>query len=702
MKIRLLARSVTCFLCRCGTPFRTGENNRFFMSWSNGRLTGYHRDWAPSKSMRGMCSWQTMLHCERKRWEAACVTYKELNKVMEKRLEDMHQKCPPRTERSAIKCGEYLYFEEDSRICRFHENIGEDSIQILFSPEDTGLQDYQIQRIRVSPAQTYMTVTLKGLHREESTCVVVRVEGQPLVVCTIPKVFSCEWTTDNVLLYTRQDNLQCRTVYAREFGGEDTTRLVYHEKDPRFFVDLYMTRDHHFLTINSNSKSSSEVWLIDCRTPYNTPSLVQTRLPGVIYHVEHKHGCLYILTTYGDPAEYKLMKSPLNSDVHQWKSIYNLPAKSRMLDMEMLEDYCVMFRRQNNELCLDVIDLSIDSVTRTVKLPWWACAVQTDFHPEDGSNTIGFYLESPVHPPVMFAYSVLDNILSVEADYNPERSETCHVMRSRAQSKDGTLVPVTLFYKVDNGLKERPLLVHVYGAYGMDLNMTFKPEKKLLVEDGWILAYCHVRGGGELGSDWHKRGILEKKQNGLDDLEACIVHIHEQGFSRPSQTALEATSAGGVLAGALYNCRPWLFQAMVLEAPFLDVLNTMMDQSLPLTIEEQEEWGSPQTDLQHYRAMQAYCPLLNITPQSYPSILITAYENDQRVPVHGLLRYVKALRTAALCHFRTSDLPDWRMPNILLAVHPGGSHCDSLSWEDSLKKVASHLSFLHKELKLEE
>lgn len=467
-----------------------------------------------------------------------------------------------------------------------------------------------------------------------------------------------------------------------------------------FFVDLYITRDRCFLTINSNSKTSSEVRLIDCSSPYKPPALVQARLPGVIYHVEHRNGCLYILTTYGEPAEYKLMKAPLNSDIQQWTPVYQVPAHSRLLDMEMLEEYCVLFLRQNNELYMDVTSLSRDTVTRSVKLPAWACALQAAMHPEGRTNTINFYLESPVHHPVMFAYSALDNRLSVEADYNREGSETCHIVRMKAKSKDGTLVPVTLFHKSETGLRERPLLVHVYGAYGMDLNMSFKPEKRMLVDDGWILAYCHVRGGGELGCDWHKRGHLERKQNGLEDLEACIVHVHDQGFSQPSRTALEAASAGGILAGSLLNSRPWLFQAMVLEAPFLDVLTTMMDPSLPLTIEEEEEWGSPQTNVQHYRAIQAYCPYQNITPQNYPSILITAYENDQRVPLSGLLRYMKKLRTAALCHFQASALPEWRMPNILLDAHPGGSHCDSLTWEDSLKKVATHLTFLHKELKL--
>ncbi|XP_044146096.1 prolyl endopeptidase-like isoform X2 [Bufo gargarizans] len=700
MKIRLLVSSASWLFCRHGT--RAVEKKLFFTSWQNGCLTGYRREWAKSKLLRGLHSWQALLDCERKRWEAACVTYQDLTEVLMKRLKEMHQKYPIRAERNMIKHGDYTYFDEDSYIYRFQESIGEDSIETLFSPEDAGLHEYVIQRIRISPAQTYLAVTLKSLDREEATCIVVRVEGQPQVVCSIPNVFSCEWVTDNVLFHTRQDNLQCRSVYAAEFSGESTTRLVYHEKDPRFFVDLYMTRDHRFLTINSNSKTSAEVWLVDCSAPYLPPALVQNRLPGVLYHVEHRNGCLYILTTYGEPAEYKLMMAPLNSDVQQWKPIYRVPAESRLLDMEMLEDYCVMFIRQRNELHMDVISLSRETVIGSLKLPAWACALQPESRPEERTSTINFYLESPVHPPMMFAYSVPAKKLSVEAGYSREGSETCHLVRMNAKSKDGTLVPVTVFYKAERGLRDRPLLVHVYGAYGMDLNMSFKAEKRILVEDGWILAYCHVRGGGELGCNWHKLGNLEKKQDGLEDLEACIVHVHGQGFSRPSRTALEAASAGGVLAGALCNSRPWLLQAMVLEAPFLDVLTTMMDPSLPLTIEEHEEWGCPQNNVQHYRAIQAYCPYQNITPQNYPSVLITAYENDQRIALSGLLRYMKKLRTAALCHFQTSALPDWRMPNILLDVQPGGSHCDSLSWEDSLKKVATHLAFLHKELKLQE
>ncbi|KAM3932494.1 prolyl endopeptidase-like [Leptodactylus fuscus] len=696
--MKLLVSSASWFLRRHGLRLRTEKPKSFLTSWRNGP-TAYHRDWARS-GFRGMTVWRNMLNCERKRWEVAFASYKELTEALKKRLEEMHEEVPSRTGHNMINCGDYTYFAADSCVYRFQKRIGKASVEIMFNPADVGLQEYVIQRIRVSPAQTNMAVILKGFHREESTCVVVSAEEQSHVLYSIPDVFSCEWVTDSVLFHTRQDNLQCRDVYATEFTEECSTRLVYHEMDARFFVDLYMTKDHRFLTINSNSKISSEVWLVDCSAPYTFPILVQARMTGVLYHVEHRNGYLYILTTYGEPAEYKLMKAPLDGDIQQWRPIYQLPPESRLLEMEMLEDDCLMFLKENNELYIDVTSLSMEKVTHTMKLPTWACALRPDLHPEDRTDSIVFYLESPVHHPVRFAYSVQGNRLSVDADDTPEGSETCRIVRMKAKSKDGTLVPLTVFHKAEGDLRESPLLVHVYGAYGMDVNMSFKPEKKLLVEDGWILAYCHVRGGGELGQKWHKLGNLEKKQNGVADLEACIVHLHDQGFSQPSRTALEAASAGGVLAGALHNARPCLFEALVLEAPFLDVLSTMMNPILPLTLEEQEEWGNPQTNIRHYNAIKAYCPFHNIVAQNYPSILITAYENDQRVPLHGLLLYVRKLRIAALGHYHTSDLPDCKMPNILLDVRPGGSHTDSLSWEDSLTKVATHIAFLHKQLKL--
>nr|XP_047913694.1 prolyl endopeptidase-like isoform X11 [Anser cygnoides] len=572
-----------------------------------------------------------LLKSEQKNWNEISGRYKAMAERIKKKIEELHNKYTLSSGSPRIKVGESVYFEENG--CIFlskADDVDEGKVHILLSAEDLGFYDAFIQRIRISPDQRYMATSLKSENSEEATCVVMKLGDFPVVEKVIPNVFSFEWVTNDVLYYTSQKNLKCQNVFMTTFTKQKHTELVYTEQDARFFVDIYCTKDRRFLTINSNSKTTSEVWLVDCRHPFKLPVLVQARTKGVIYHIEHRNDELYILTTYGEPAEYKLMKAPVGSSgMENWQLVYALEEKSKLIDLEMFSDHCILFLQNAGHLYLNVISFVSHSV-----------------------------------------HSI----------------------------QDETLVPITVFHNMNSKeLHRKPLLVHVYGAYGIDLNMSFKEEKLLLIEEGWILAYCHVRGGGELGHSWHKDGCQHNKHKGLHDLKACIMLLHELGFSQPKYTALAAASAGGVLAGALCNSDPELIRAMVLQAPFVDVLNTMMKTHLPLTIEEQEEWGNPLVDEKCMKYIKSYCPYHNIKPQYYPSVFITAYENDQRIPLTGVLRYVQKLRKAALDHAgRTKKKGNW-IPNIILDIQANGSHCDS-SWEDSLNEVARQLAFLKKEL----
>ncbi|KAG8443629.1 hypothetical protein GDO86_008974, partial [Hymenochirus boettgeri] len=628
-----------------------------------------------------------ILDSEQRRWQGASAKYRDLTLVLRKRLVHLHEQFPSYESREMIRYNDYTYIEDNG--CIYQQKTGEQSCEVLLSPEDVGLGEYQIQKIRVSTNQAFLAVTLKTFEIEESTCIVIKLGSVPRVTHRIQNVFTCEWVAESILLYTRQMNLQCRQVYGMDFNQSNcTAKLVYNENDYRFFVDLYSTRDGRYLTINSNSKDTSEVWLLDKTSPWEPPVLVQGRVPGVTYFIEHRDGFLYMLSNDGEDTEYKLLKAALSSDREMWELVYVIKKRTKLVDMEMLKDHCIMFLKKGNQLYLEVICLFTELVIQSIKLPAWTCALEPDHPPENRGGSCRFGLSSPVQYPVPFVYSGLENQLFVDGNHKAEMAQPYHSQRLEAKSKDGAVVPVTIFYKQNNKeLRTRPLLVHVYGAYGMDLNMSFKMEKRMLVDDGWILGYCHVRGGGELGSDWHKEGILDKKHNGLNDLHCCISHLHELGYSQPRYTAIEAASAGGVLAGALYNSSPNLFKAMVLEAPFLDVLNTMMDISLPLTIEEMGEWGNPVSEKEYYRYIKTYCPYQNIGPKDYPSLLITAYTNDQRVPLKGLLRYIAKLRKALIEYRLKSKVPDDKIPSVYLDVRPGGSHCDSLSWEDSLQKV---------------
>ncbi|NXO19723.1 PPCEL protein, partial [Cisticola juncidis] len=646
---------------------------------------------------------KNLLKSEQKNWNNISPTYKAMTKRIKEKLEELHNMYTLNSGSPRMRFGENVYFEENGCIFLAKADDGEENAEILFSVEDLGFSDAFIQRIRISPDQRYMAISLKSENSEEATCIIVKLGNLPVVEKVIPSVFSFEWAANDVLYYTTQKNLKCQNVFMTTFTYQKYTKLVYTEQDARFFVDLYCTKDRHFLTINSNSKTTSEVWLVDCRHPFESPALVQARTTGVVYHIEHRKDQLYILTTYGEPAEYKAILTDnyihrTNLDTYctsyrnitsrgkeNWQLVYALEKKTKLVDFEMFSDDCIMFLKNAGHLYLNVISFVSHSV-QSIKLPTWACEFELESHPEHTTSTCYFQLSSPVHPPKCFAYSFKENNLIEQAVQEVPIITNCHTTRLLAKSKDETLVPITVFHnKNSKELHRKPLLVHVYGAYGIDLNMSFKEEKLMLIEEGWILAYCHVRGGGEQGLGWHRDGCQHNKLKGLHDLRACILLLHQLGFSQPKHTALAAASAGGVLAGALCNTDPALIRAMVLQAPFVDVLNTMMKTHLPLTIEEQEEWGNPLEDEKCMKYIKSYCPYQNIKPQCYPSVFITAYENDERTPLTGILQYVQKLRKAALDHAsRTSEKGNW-IPNIILDVQASGRHCDS-SWEHSLSE----------------
>uniref|UniRef100_A0A8C8X7T1 Prolyl endopeptidase n=1 Tax=Panthera leo TaxID=9689 RepID=A0A8C8X7T1_PANLE len=533
-----------------------------------------------------------------------------------------------------VKHGGFVYYQEGCCLVRSKdEEADNDNYEVLFNLEELKLDQPFIDCIRVAPDEKYVAAKIRTEDSEASTCIVVKLSDQPVMEASFPNVSSFEWVKDeeeeDVLFYTFQRNLRCHDVYRATFGDNKRNERFYTEKDPSYFVFLYLTKDSRFLTINIMNKTTSEVWLIDGLSPWDPPVLIQKRIHGVLYYIEHRDDELYILTNVGEPTEFKLMRTAADTPaIMNWDLFFTMKRNTKVVDLDMFKDHCVLFLKHSNLLYVNVIGLADDSVRSL---------------------------------------------------------------------KDGKSVPMTIFHKTDSeDLQKKPLLVHVYGAYGMDLKMNFRPERRVLVDDGWILAYCHVRGGGELGLQWHADGRLTKKLNGLADLEACIKTLHGQGFSQPSLTALTAFSAGGVLVGALCNSNPELLRAVTLEAPFLDVLNTMMDTTLPLTLEELEEWGNPSSDEKHKNYIKRYCPYQNIKPQHYPSIHITAYENDERVPLKGIVNYTDKLKEAIMEHAKDTG-EGYQAPNVVLDIQPGGNHVI----EDSHKKITAQIKFLYEELGLD-
>ncbi|XP_061600921.1 prolyl endopeptidase-like isoform X2 [Cololabis saira] len=661
--------------------------------------------------------------------------YKDLQKYFIKKLKATYRRFSNIYNPSMVCGHHHMYFIEDDGIYRIDKRGNEQKPELVLDLEQVSREHHKtkqskdskeriqmfqwtVQRLRLSPREKYLAATLKcsHSHREELRCVVVRLGEEHFphldsqhVVITLEKVLSFEWATDEVLFYTTLEGLRSREVFRLDLTSSGNRLTpVYEEAQPDMFVEVALSRDRRVLTINCSSRTGSEVLLSNVQTSHFEPFVVQPRKPELLYYVEHWRGWLVILANTGPGQEYQVLRTPISEpSMASWVSLFRPGPGMAIKDMDVVGDHCVLVvRTPANELSLTVVPLTHPRETYTVELPVWACAIETKSSGlADQQNGLKFLISSPVHEPMPYCLYPENGLLlsefgngstaEKEAEYITTRFEAC--------SQDGTLVPVTLFHVVPvEGLRQAPLLVHVYGAYGRDLNMEFRPEKRLMLEQGWALAYCHIRGGGERGLSWQRQGRVEGKQRGVDDLQACLHHLFSLGISSPSLTALTACSAGAVPVGALCNGHPNMMQAVTLQAPFLDVLGTMEDHSQPLTLEDRDEWGDPVGNPEHRDIISSYCPLHNITPKHYPSILLTAYSDDPRVPLAGVLKYTERLKTAIHTYSSVRPISDHKpAPNIVLNIQPGENHLGPEDFEQMLEEEALRLAFLYTELGLD-
>ncbi|XP_071336258.1 prolyl endopeptidase-like isoform X3 [Trachinotus anak] len=525
--------------------------------------------------------------------------YKDLQKYFYRRLKATYRRFSNIPDHSVVCGHHHVYFIESDGIYRMDKrqkdlepeqvlNLGQVSggeESGLMNGEKTQTFQWSVQRIRLSPQEKHLAATLKTNHREEPRCVVVRLERRisppldpPHIILTLDKVFSFEWATDEALFYTTLEGLRCSRVFRLDLtptGSRITS--VYEETRPDVFVEVALSRDQQILSINCSSRTGSEVLLIDTTTTTLEPFLVQPRQLDLLYHIEHWRGWLIILANTGHGQEYQVLQAPLSEpSMISWVSLFAPGPGSVVKDMDVVGDHCVLAARTpDSELVLIVVPLAHPKKAYTVELPSWACAIETKKPGlADQGKVLEFLISSPVHPPVPYSLYPEDGLLlaGTEDRSSPENQPNYTTTHLEACSQDGTLVPVTLFHTVPvEGLRQAPLLAHVYGAYGRDLNMEFCPEKRLLLEQGWALAYCHIRGGGERGLSWQRQAREEGKQKGVEDLQACLQHLFSLGVSSPSLTALTACSAGAVPVGALCNRQPHMMRAVTLQRTGISV-----------------------------------------------------------------------------------------------------------------------------------
>ena len=482
----------------------------------------------------------------------------------------------------------------------------------------------------------------------------------------------------------RNENARPAKVFRRPArGGQDV--LVYQEADEGMFLGLGATADESHIVIAAQNQETSEAWLISASDPTGDPAVAAPRREGVRYDLDHWSDRWVIRTNAGGAVDFKLMVSradiPAADTWADW-----IPHRSGRLiaGVAVFKDYLVRLERE--DACARLRVMARDGAERVIDFPEAAYALNLSGGYEYDTTVVRFVYHSPTTPRQWIDYDMaggartLRKTQVVPSGHDPSAYET---RRLTATAPDGAQVPVTVLMKRGTPLDgTAPLMLYGYGSYGYPLEPTFSTQTLSLVDRGWVWALAHVRGGSDKGWGWFLDGRKANKPNTFTDFIACAEHLVAQGYSRPGRMACYGGSAGGLLVGAVANLRPDLWGAVIAAVPFVDVLNTMSDVSLPLTPPEWPEWGNPLLDPDAYDAIAAYSPYDNVVAQAYPPILATGGLTDPRVTWWEPQKWIAKLRDRS-----TSVAP------MLLHMNMDAGHGGASGRFDHLKEVALDYAF---------
>ena len=460
-----------------------------------------------------------------------------------------------------------------------------------------------------------------------------------------------EWAADDDhILYTMLDESHrpCKVLCHRlGFPGSDDV-VVYDEPDAGFFTGVSLTESRRFVLIDSHDHVTSEVRLIDAAAPTSPPRLVAPREPEVQYDVSHHGERLIILTNADGAQDFKLVQTPLTTPSREhWRDLVPHRPGVLIVGFQVYAHWLVRLERENALPRIVVHDLG-NGEEHIIAFDEEAYALGLAGGYEFDTDTLRFTYSSMTTPAEVFDYDmrtrerVLRKVQEVPSGHDPAHYVTRRLM---ATSHDGEQVPVSVLHHKNTALDgSAPLLLYGYGSYGHAMPASFGTVRLSVVDRGFVFAIAHVRGGMERGYRWYTAGKLMHKKNTFEDFIAVAEHLVHEGFTRAGRIAIQGGSAGGMLVGAVANMRPELFKAVVAEVPFVDVLNTMCDASLPLTPPEWPEWGNPIESEAAYRYIASYSPLDNVAHQAYPHMIVTAGLSDPRVTYWEPAKWVATLR----------------------------------------------------------
>ncbi|HEX9893894.1 MAG TPA: S9 family peptidase [Gemmatimonadales bacterium] len=537
-------------------------------------------------------------------------------------------------------------------------DVTDDGKLLAYSTDETGFRDYVLE--------------VKDL-----------VTGAKLPL-RIERSSSAAWTPDGAwLFYVTEDDAKRPSRLWRHRLGSEQHDLVYEETDEAFRVGLNRSRSGAWLMMQCASHTTSETWLLPADTPTGEWRRFAPRLHQREYDLDHQ-GRRWVMRINDTGRNFRVVAVPVDDwSPEAWEEL--LPHREQVMveSVDCFATHLVVSERDAGLPRLRLLD--VDGRSRHVPFPESVCDAWLGPNPEYDSGTLRYHYQSLVTPMSVFDYAVasgdtqLLKQTEVLGGYDPSQYESD---RRWATAADGTRIPISIVWRRDRSRNRGPLYLTGYGAYGFSYPIVFSSNRLSLLDRGFAVAIAHIRGGSDLGKPWHDGGRMGNKRNTFTDFVAAAEYLVGEGWTSPENLVIEGGSAGGLLMGAVINLRPDLFRVVLAQVPFVDVINTMSDPTLPLTVGEFEEWGNPMVEEQ-YRWMREYCPYSNLRPGSYPAMLVRTSFNDSQVMYWEPAKYVARLRT-----FKTDTNP------LLLLTNMGAGHGGASGRYDRLREIATDYGFI--------
>jgi len=588
------------------------------------------------------------------------------------------------------KIDDYYYYSrtEEGKQYRIHcrKKRSMDAEEEILLDENAlaeGHEYFQIGVYEVSPDHQLLAYSTDTAGSETYTLYVKDLSTGDLLKDEIANTYySVEWANDNkTIFYSVLDDAKRPYKLYRHKLGTDPSEdvLIYHEKDEAFFLSLYKTKSKSYLILKLGSNTTSEVHYLKADSPEGSFQVIHPRQHKMEYKVDH-HGDRFFIVTNDDAKNFKLMETPVETpSKDNWKEVIPHRDSVKIDGVEAFKDHLVVYEREDGLKKIRVADMATDQL-HYVDFPEPVYTFRPGWNPDFNTSLLRFHYASLVTPSSVFDYDMntrsreLKKQEEVLGGYDPSLYQSARVF---AEAPDGTRIPISLVYR--KGLAkdgENPLFLYGYGSYGSSSDPGFSSNRLSLLDRGFIFAIAHIRGGEEMGRYWYEQGKLLNKKNTFTDFIACAEHLIAEKYTSSDKLAIYGGSAGGLLMGAVTNMRPDLFKVVIAKVPFVDVINTMLDSSIPLTAIEHEEWGNP-GEKEFYDYMKSYSPYDNVEPKDYPNILATAGLNDPRVQYWEPAKWTAKLRT-----MKTDN------NLLLLKTNMGAGHGGASGRYDYLKEIA--------------